>query len=56
MSDRRIPEFVTLSAFSRYSTESERAMLGASIGPRRPPPAVEDMVWAMLPARNSFNH
>jgi len=59
MSDRRILEFVTLAAFSRYPNENERGMLAAlekarDDGHRQ---AVEDMVWAMLTSKEFlFNH
>jgi hypothetical protein len=59
MSDRRILEFVTLAAFSRYPTPQEKDMLGAvekarGEGHRQ---AVEDMVWAMLTSKEFlFQH
>ncbi|MCU1236981.1 MAG: hypothetical protein JWP63_4948 [Candidatus Solibacter sp.] len=59
MSDRRVLEFVTLSAFSRYPNDSEHGMLAAlektsGAGHRQ---AVEDMVWAMLTSKEFlFNH
>jgi hypothetical protein len=59
MSDRRILEFVSLSAFSRYPSEKERTSLAAlenarADGHRQ---ALEDMVWAMLTSKEFlFNH
>uniref|UniRef100_Q01UL4 Cytochrome c domain-containing protein n=1 Tax=Solibacter usitatus (strain Ellin6076) TaxID=234267 RepID=Q01UL4_SOLUE len=56
MSDRRILEFMTLSAFSRYPTESEKALVAAVGGPGHRQ-AVEDMVWAMLTSKEFlFQH
>ena len=63
-SDRRIIEYVYLSAFSRYPTDSERHELVAAIekakaghGPDAHRQALEDMVWAMLTSKEFlFNH
>jgi hypothetical protein len=59
MSDRRVLEFITLSAFSRYPNESEKGML-ASLDKARGDghrQAVEDMVWAMLTSKEFlFQH
>ena len=58
-SDRRILEFMYLSAFSRYPTDAERqqmesAMVSAGSARRQ---ALEDMVWAMLTSKEFlFNH
>jgi hypothetical protein len=56
MSDRRILEFMTLSAFSRYPTENEKGLVAAVAGPGHRQ-AVEDMVWAMLTSKEFlFQH
>ncbi len=56
MSDRRILEFMTLSAFSRYPTENEKGLVAAVGGPGHRQ-AVEDMVWAMLTSKEFlFQH
>ena len=69
MSDRRILEYVSLAAFSRYPTDGERqAALAALEGARLAKgaeearrdahrQALEDMVWAMLTSKEFlFNH
>ena len=69
LSDRRILEFMYLSAFSRYPSESERAALSAALEKTRLDKgteetrrdahrqALEDMVWAMLTSKEFlFNH
>jgi hypothetical protein len=69
MSDRRIIEFVFLSAFSRYPTDQERQTLGAALEQARLTTgteearrdarrqALEDMLWAMLTSKEFlFNH
>ena len=56
MSDRRILEFMTLSAFSRYPTENEKGLV-AAVGGAGHRQAVEDMVWAMLTSKEFlFQH
>ena len=68
-SDRRILEFMYLSAFSRYPEEAERAALAEAIRKAVPAQgavearrdahrqALEDMVWAMLTSKEFlFNH
>ncbi len=63
-SDRRIVEYMYLSAFSRYPAESEKQELVAAIekakaghGPDAHRQALEDMVWAMLTSKEFlFNH
>jgi len=68
-SDRRILEYMYLSAFSRYPNDSERQALEASLAGARVSKgseqaqkeahrqALEDMVWAMLTSKEFlFNH
>ena len=56
LSDRRILEFMTLSAFSRYPTESEKGHVAAEGAPGHRQ-ALEDMVWAMLTSKEFlFQH
>ena len=66
-SDRRILEYMYLSAFSRYPTGDERRVgwgpgeIARAGGERsalgRAPQALEDMVWAMLTSKEFlFNH
>ena len=69
LSDRRILEYMFLSAFSRYPTDAERQTLMAALESARPAKgseqaqreahrqALEDMVWAMLTSKEFlFNH
>jgi hypothetical protein len=69
LSDRRILEYMYLSAFSRYPSEAERASLAAALEKTRlvtgtdearktaHRQALEDMVWAMLTSKEFlFNH
>jgi hypothetical protein len=69
LSDRRIMEYMYLSAFSRYPSESERAALALALEKTRLEKgteetrrdahrqALEDMVWAMLTSKEFlFNH
>ena len=63
MSDRRIVEYLYLSAFSRYPTDSERQSLGAALesakqGRREAhQQALEDMAWALLTSKEFlFDH
>ena len=60
LSDRRIMEFLYLSAFSRYPTDAERQTLGTALEAARATgrqQALEDMVWAMLTSKEFlFNH
>jgi hypothetical protein len=69
LSDRRILEFMYLSAFSRYPTEAERSELAAALEKAKAAKgteevrrdahrqALEDMVWAMLTSKEFlFNH
>ncbi len=69
LSDRRIMEYMYLSAFSRYPSDSERAAISAALEKARPEKgteearrdahrqALEDMVWAMLTSKEFFfNH
>jgi Protein of unknown function (DUF1553) len=69
LSDRRILEYMYLSAFSRYPTDSERATLAAALEKTRIEKgteesrrdahrqALEDMVWAMLTSKEFlFDH
>jgi hypothetical protein len=69
LSDRRILEYMYLSAFSRYPSDAERATLIAALGAARLDrgtdeakrdahrQALEDMVWAMLTSKEFlFNH
>ena len=69
LSDRRILEYMYLSAFSRYPSDSERAALADALGKTRLEKgteearrdahrqALEDMVWAMLTSKEFlFNH
>lgn len=64
LSDRRILEFLYLSAFSRYPTDGERQTLGAALeaagagkGAGQHRQALEDMVWAMLTSKEFlFDH
>jgi uncharacterized protein DUF1549/uncharacterized protein DUF1553/Big-like domain-containing protein len=69
LSDRRILEYMYLSAFSRYPTDTERQALTTSLEGARPTKgaepaqrearrqALEDMVWAMLTSKEFlFNH
>jgi hypothetical protein len=69
LSDRRILEYMYLSAFSRYPTDAERQTLTAALESARPTKgaeqaqrdahkqALEDMVWAMLTSKEFlFNH
>ena len=69
LSDSRIVEHMTLSAFSRYPTEAEREQLGKALAESRLAKgtaeqqkesrrqALEDLVWAMLTSKEfMFNH
>jgi hypothetical protein len=69
LSDRRILEYMFLSAFSRYPTDVERQTLTAALDKAKPTKgameaqrdahrqALEDMVWAMLTSKEFlFNH
>jgi hypothetical protein len=69
LSDSRIIEHMTLSAFSRYPTDAEREQLGKALAESRLAKgtseqqkearrqALEDMVWAMLTSKEFiFNH
>ncbi len=69
LSDRRILEYMYLSAFSRYPTDAERQTLTAALEQAKAPKgteearreahrqALEDMVWAMLTSKEFlFNH
>jgi hypothetical protein len=69
LSDRRIMEYMYLSAFSRYPSDSERATIAAALNNARLEKgteearrdahrqALEDMVWAMLTSKEFlFNH
>ena len=69
LSDRRILEYMYLSAFSRYPSDGERATLAAALEKTRLEKgteearrdahrqALEDMVWAMLTSKEFlFNH
>ncbi len=69
LSDRRILEYMYLSAFSRYPSDSERTTLAAALAKTRLEKgteearrdahrqALEDMVWAMLTSKEFlFNH
>jgi hypothetical protein len=69
LSDRRILEYMYLSAFSRYPSDSERVALTAALEKTRLEKgteetrrdahrqALEDMVWAMLTSKEFlFNH
>lgn len=69
LSDRRIMEYMYLSAFSRYPSDSERAAISVALETARPEKgteearrdahrqALEDMVWAMLTSKEFFfNH
>jgi hypothetical protein len=69
LSDRRILEYMYLSAFSRYPTDAERATLAGALEKARLEKgteearrdahrqALEDMVWAMLTSKEFlFNH
>jgi hypothetical protein len=60
MSDRRIIEFLYLSAFSRYPSEAERQpILAALANVPRPghQQALEDMAWSLLTSKEFlFNH
>jgi len=69
LSDRRILEYMYLSAFTRYPTDAERETLAAALESARPAKgveqarreahrqALEDMVWAMLTSKEFlFNH
>jgi hypothetical protein len=69
LSDSRIVEHMTLSAFSRYPTDAERELLGKALAESRLAKgtaeqqrdarrqALEDMVWAMLTSKEFiFNH
>jgi hypothetical protein len=69
LSDRRILEYMYLSAFSRYPTDAERQTLSTALEGARPAKgaeqaqrdahrqALEDMVWAMLTSKEFlFNH
>src|ERR1700683_2388382 len=57
LSDRRILEYMYLSAFSRYPTDSERQALTTALESARTAQrdahkqALEDMVWAMLTSK-----
>jgi hypothetical protein len=68
-SDRRILEFMYLSAFSRYPTDGERATLAEALEKAKPVKGaeearrdahrqeLEDMVWALLTSKEFlFNH
>jgi hypothetical protein len=64
LSDSRIIEHMTLSAFGRYPTEGEKTELGAMLQKARSntqkearEQALQDMVWAMLTSKEfMFNH
>jgi hypothetical protein len=69
LSDRRILEFMYLSAFSRYPTDAESAALAEALEKVKPAQgteearrdahrqALEDMVWALLTSKEFlFNH
>jgi hypothetical protein len=59
LSDRRILEFLYLSAFSRYPTDAERAAMIDVLQKARPArkDALEDMAWAMLTSKEFlFDH
>lgn len=69
LSDSRIVEHMTLSAFARYPTAAEKEQLGGMLAQARMPnasverqkdarrQALEDMVWAMLTSKEFvFNH
>lgn len=69
LSDSRIIEHLTLSAFSRYPTEAEQQELGKALAESRSPKgtpeqqrearrqALEDMAWAMVTSKEfMFNH
>jgi hypothetical protein len=69
LSDRRILEYMFLSAFSRYPNDSERQAVSAALESARPAKgseearrearrqALEDMAWAMLTSKEFlFNH
>jgi hypothetical protein len=64
LSDSRIVEHMTLSAFGRYPTEAEKAELGGMLQKARSntqkevrEQALQDMVWAMLTSKEfMFNH
>jgi hypothetical protein len=69
LSDRRILEFMYLSAFSRYPTDAESAALADALEKVKPAQgteearrdahrqALEDMVWALLTSKEFlFNH
>lgn len=69
LSDRRILEFMYLSAFSRYPTDAERASLAGAMQKAEPAKgtpearrdahhqALEDMVWALLTSKEFlFDH
>ena len=69
LSDRRILDYMYLSAFSRYPTDAERQTLAAALQKAREAKggeqaqreahkqALEDMVWAMLTTKEFlFNH
>jgi hypothetical protein len=69
MSDSRILEHMTLSAFSRYPSEQERTEWPALLAKARPATgspeqqltarkqALEDMLWVMLTSKEfMFNH
>ncbi len=69
LSDRRILEYMYLSAFSRYPTDAERQTLAAALDQAKLAKgteearrdahrqALEDMVWAMLTSKEFlFNH
>lgn len=69
LSDRRILEYMYISAFSRYPSDSERAAVAAALEKTRLEKgteearrdahrqALEDMVWAMLTSKEFlFNH
>jgi len=69
LSDRRILEFMYLSAFSRYPTDAERAAMADALEKAKPAKgteearrdahrqALEDMVWALLTSKEFlFDH
>jgi hypothetical protein len=69
LSDNRIVELMTLSAFSRYPTDAERTEMTGLLAKARLTTgttesqkdsrrqAIEDMVWAMLTSKEfMFNH
>ena len=58
LSDSRILEHIFLTAFSRYPSEAEKAMLLPALQKARPrQQGLEDMLWALLTSKEFlFNH